>query len=150
MFNLKNNSNTEILPIHTKLQARNRSGSKENILDEPAAYRYNNGSPAHHSSRSLERALDSDKENRRQELKARIHVTSPHRFTPERQHQVASRKPYKTTINTANDTIQYKGFSSENLERSGGHHMKYDKPVFGGERRLESEHYKVPKNKVIS
>ena len=66
------------------------------------------------------------------------------RFTPERQ-QVA-RKPYKTTINTANDTIQYKGFSSENLKKAGQN--KYDKPVFGGGRRLESEHYKVPKNKV--
>jgi hypothetical protein len=131
-------------PLTIDRQTRTRSGSKENILDEPASYRYNNGSPAHHSSRSLERVLDSDKENRRQELKARIHVTSPHRFTPERQ---VARKPYKTTINTANDTIQYKGFSSENLKKAGGH-SKYDKPVFGGGRRLESEHYKVPKNKV--
>lgn len=57
-----------------------------------------------------------------------------------------ARKPYKTTINTANDTIQYKGFSQENLQ--AGNRQQYDRPVFGGGRKFESEHYKVPKNKV--
>merc|ERR1719510_455288 len=62
-------------------------------------------------------------------MKARIHVSSPMRLTasPERQ---SSRKPYRTTINTATDTIQYNGFSSENL------------------RRVDTGHYKVPRNKA--
>ena len=60
-----------------------RTSSKENILDEPP---YRLKSPAggslhpHHASRSLDRHLDSDKENRRTGLKARIHVTSPNRI----------------------------------------------------------------------
>merc|ERR1719209_1689160 len=105
---------TGFRPISAERQMKSRTLSKENILDDPP-YRQSNGNgPSKHGSRSLERFVDEDKENyrRTQELKARIHVSSPMRHTPERP---ASRKPYKTTINTATDTIQYKGFSSENL-----------------------------------
>ena len=102
-----------------------RTLSKENILDEPP-YRVGGGS-SKHGSRSLERFVDDDKENfrRRQEMKARIHVASPIRMSPERQSNASSRKPYRTTINTATDTIQYNGFSHQ-----------------------DTEHYKVPRNKA--
>ena len=140
---------------------KTRASSKENILDDLPHYRYSGsgggrsggGSPAvMNNSRSLDRHMDSDKENRRQELKARIHVTSPSRYTPERQ-LGASRKPYKTTINTATDTIQYRGFSSENLNQGGshaadGHHYGRNQFAHSGRRVGDSEHYKVPRNKA--
>jgi len=130
-------------PVSVDRQMKPRTLSKENILDE-APYRYNNnGSAPHHASRSLERFVDSDKENRRQELKARIHVTSPHRFTPDRQQQ-AARKPYKTTINTANDTIQYRGFSQDLARKAEERKQQF---LHSG-KRLDNEHYKVPKNKA--
>ena len=52
------------------------------------------------------------------------------RLTASPERQSKSRKPYRTTINTATDTIQYNGFSSENL------------------RRVDTGHYKVPRNKA--
>merc|ERR1719431_1691552 len=122
---------------------KSRTLSKENIVDPP--YRQSNGhsSSSKHGSRSLERFVDEDKENyrRTQELKARIHVSSPMRHTPERP---ASRKPYKTTINTATDTIQYKGFSSENLIDKNDPRYK----LRHSGKKVDTEHYKVPKNKA--
>eukprot|EP00091_Calanus_sinicus_P024935 TRINITY_DN9243_c0_g1_i1.p1 TRINITY_DN9243_c0_g1~~TRINITY_DN9243_c0_g1_i1.p1 ORF type:complete len:775 (+),score=136.58 TRINITY_DN9243_c0_g1_i1:1772-4096(+) len=78
---------------------------------------------------------------RTQELKARIHVSSPIRHTPERP---ASRKPYKTTINTATDTIQYKGFSSEMVVDKNDPRYKLRQSG----KKVDTEHYKVPKNKA--
>ena len=121
---------TGFRPISADRHIPTRTLSKENILDDPP-YRMSNGGSSKHGSRSLERFVDEDKENhqRRKEMKARIHVSSPMRLTasPERQ---SNRKPYRTTINTATDTIQYNGFSSENL------------------RRVDTGHYKVPRNKA--
>merc|ERR1719495_918385 len=131
-------------PVSAERQIKSRTLSKENILDDPP-YRQSNGNGGNskHGSRSLERFVDEDKENfkRTQELKARIHVSSPMRQTPERP---ASRKPYKTTINTATDTIQYKGFSSENLidKNDPRFRMKHSG------KKVDTEHYKVPKNKA--
>ena len=130
------------------------ASSKENILDDPPSYRYrngSNGSSSKHASRSLERFVDDDKENirRNQELKARIHVSSPMRDPrqpPERQAS-ASRKPYKTTINTATDTIQYKGFSSENLQDKNDPRRQKNLARHSG-KKVDTEHYKVPKNKA--
>ena len=129
------------------------ASSKENILDDPPSYRYRNGSngSSKHASRSLERFVDDDKENirRNQELKARIHVSSPMqdpRRPPERQAS-ASRKPYKTTINTATDTIQYKGFSSENLVDKNDPRRQKNLARHSG-KKVDTEHYKVPKNKA--
>ena len=115
-------------PISADRHIPTRTLSKENILDDPP-YRMGNGGSSKHGSRSLERFVDEDKENhrRRKEMKARIHVSSPMRLSPERQ---TNRKPYRTTINTATDTIQYNGFSSENL------------------RHVDTGHYKVPRNKA--
>ena len=115
-------------PISADRHIPTRTLSKENILDDPP-YRVSNGGSSKHGSRSLERFVDEDKENhrRRKEMKARIHVSSPMRPSPERQ---TNRKPYRTTINTATDTIQYNGFSTENL------------------RRVDTGHYKVPRNKA--
>ena len=133
-------------PVSGDRQSRmgSRTSSKENILDEPG-YRLKNGSsPApnmhpQHASRSLDRFVDSDKENKRHGLKARIHVKSPNSFAPERP-AAAGRKPYKTTINTANDTIQYRGFTTQN---------KFQKNTSNGHgKRIDTEHYKVPKNKA--
>ena len=128
-------------PVSSERMINSRTLSKENILDEPP-YRFGNNTtaPPTHASRSLERFVDSDKENRRQELKARIHVTSPHRFSPDR---AVSRKPYKTTINTANDTIQYRGFSTENLKEADRQQRNQFKH---SGKRMDTEHYKVPKN----
>merc|ERR1719228_1457122 len=131
-------------PVSAERQIKSRTLSKENILDDPP-YRQSNGhsSSSKHGSRSLERFVDEDKENYRktQELKARIHVSSPMRHTPERP---ASRKPYKTTINTATDTIQYKGFSSENLIDKNDPRYK----MRHSGKKVDTEHYKVPKNKA--
>ena len=112
-------------PISADRHHPTRTPSKENILDDPP-YRPGGGT-SKHGSRSLERFVDDDKENfrRRQEMKARIHVSSPIRMSPERQSSSSSRKPYRTTINTATDTIQYNGFSHQ-----------------------DTEHYKVPRNKA--
>jgi len=131
-------------PVSAERHIKSRTLSKENILDDPPYRQSNgNGSSSKHGSRSLERFVDEDKENyrRTQELKARIHVSSPMRQTPERP---ASRKPYKTTINTATDTIQYKGFSSENLidKNDPRFRMKHSG------KKVDTEHYKVPKNKA--
>ena len=161
---------TGFRPVSVDRQIKTRTLSKENILDDPPSYQsrfshaggmsshnHNQRQPSpshhhqqHHGSRSLERFVDSDKENRRQELKARIHVTSPHRFTPDRQLQTGSRKPYKTTINTANDTIQYKGFSQENLARKQEEQQRrhHQQQFHHSGKRLDNEHYKVPKNKA--
>lgn len=134
---------TGFRPVQTlEHPIKSRTLSKENILDDPP-YRFANGS-VNLASRSLERFVDSDKENRRQELKARIHVTSPNRFTPDRQ---VARKPYKTTINTANDTIQYRGFSHESLNGGRGRGSEKNQFLNSG-RRVDTEHYKVPKNKA--
>jgi len=131
-------------PVSAERQIKSRTLSKENILDDPPYRQSNgNGGSSKHGSRSLERFVDEDKENfkRTQELKARIHVSSPMRYTPERQ---VSRKPYKTTINTATDTIQYKGFSSENLidKNDPRHKLRHSG------KKVDTEHYKVPKNKA--
>merc|ERR1719369_1762941 len=126
---------------------KSRTLSKENILDDPP-YRQSNGNgSSKHGSRSLERFVDEDKENfkRTQELKARIHVSSPMRYTPERQ---VSRKPYKTTINTATDTIQYKGFSSENLVDKNDPRNRHKNLARHSGKKADTEHYKVPKNKA--
>ena len=137
-------------PISADRHMPSRTLSKENILDDPP-YRVSNGGTSKHGSRSLERFVDDDKENikRRQEMKARIHVASPSpaRMSPDRYDRrsghggngtmgrgnsnSASRKPYRTTINTATDTIQYNGFSQDNLRR-----------------HVDNEHYKVPRNKA--
>ena len=112
-------------PISADRHIPSRTVSKENILDDPP-YRHSNGggggSSNKHGSRSLERFVDDDKENlrRRQEMKARIHVSSPIRMKengdrPVRMKENGDRKPYRTTINTATDTIQYNGFSHDNL-----------------------------------
>lgn len=145
-------SNTGFRPVQPpqepKSRTSSRASSRENILEEPI-YRYNNGTTnnsAKHVTRSLERFVDDDKENLRNELRARIHVTSPDRYTPERQNPPVSRKPYKTTINTATDTIQYRGFSTENLHGQNKHRQMYNKEHNG--RRQDTEHYKVPKNKA--
>jgi len=130
-------------PVSAERHMKSRTLSKENILDDPP-YRQSNGNgSSKHGSRSLERFVDEDKENyrRTQELKARIHVSSPMRHTPERP---ASRKPYKTTINTATDTIQYKGFSSENLIDKNDPRYK----LRHSGKKVDTEHYKVPKNKA--
>ena len=78
-----------------------------------------NAMPVH--SRSLERGyvedFDADKENT---FKTRITVISPEGNNM----NMMSRKPYKTTINTATDNIQYRGYHGEN------------------------GHYKVPRNKT--
>ena len=118
-------------PISADRHIPSRTVSKENILDDPP-YRHGNnggGSSNKHGSRSLERFVDDDKENlrRRQEMKARIHVSSPIRM----KEAESTRKPYRTTINTATDTIQYNGFSHDNLRR-----------------HVDNEHYKVPRNKA--
>jgi len=131
-------------PVSAERQIKSRTLSKENILDDPPYRQTNgNGGSSKHGSRSLERFVDEDKENNRrtQELKARIHVSSPMRHTPERP---ASRKPYKTTINTATDTIQYKGFSSENLIDKNDPRYK----LRHSGKKVDTEHYKVPKNKA--
>ena len=170
--NLKNQNTasqtvqTGFRPVSVDRHMKARASSKENILDELPHYRHSGvgsggrgSSPAvvMNNSRSLDRHMDSsDKENRRQELKARIHVTSPNRYTPERQlPAVGSRKPYKTTINTATDTIQYRGFSSENLSQGGnrgggadGHYYHRNQFAHSGRRLGDSEHYKVPRNKA--
>eukprot|EP00092_Neocalanus_flemingeri_P058211 GFUD01069325.1.p1 GENE.GFUD01069325.1~~GFUD01069325.1.p1 ORF type:complete len:724 (+),score=131.00 GFUD01069325.1:628-2799(+) len=133
-------------PVSAERQIKSRTLSKENILDDPP-YRQSNGNSgsSKQGSRSLERFVDDDKENvrRAQELKARIHVSSPMRHTPERP---VSRKPYKTTINTATDTIQYKGFSSENLKPIDKNDPRYKLRHSG--KKVDTEHYKVPKNKA--
>ena len=124
-------------PVSADRHIKSRTLSKENILDDREPYRtLQPGSPSKHGSRSLERFVDDDKENfqRAKALKARIHVSSPMREAAERP---VSRKPYKTTINTATDTIQYKGFSTENLIRP-----RARKPG------PDTEHYKVPRNKA--
>jgi len=131
-------------PVSAERQIKSRTLSKENILDDPPYRQTNgNGGSSKHGSRSLERFVDEDKENfrRTQELKARIHVSSPMRHTPERP---VSRKPYKTTINTATDTIQYKGFSSENLIDKNDPRYK----LRHSGKKADTEHYKVPKNKA--
>merc|ERR1719495_1101168 len=144
---------TGFRPISAERQMKTWASSKENILDDPPSYRYRNGSngSSKHASRSLERFVDDDKENirRNQELKARIHVSSPMqdpRRPPERQAS-ASRKPYKTTINTATDTIQYKGFSSENLVDKNDPRRQKNLARHSG-KKVDTEHYKVPKNKA--
>jgi len=144
---------TGFRPISAERQMKAWASSKENILDDPPSYRYRNGSngSSKHASRSLERFVDDDKENirRNQELKARIHVSSPMqdpRRPPERQAS-ASRKPYKTTINTATDTIQYKGFSSENLVDKNDPRRQKNLARHSG-KKVDTEHYKVPKNKA--
>lgn len=131
-------------PVSAERHIKSRTLSKENILDDPP-YRQSNGNSgsSKQGSRSLERFVDEDKENfrRTEELKARIHVSSPIRPTPERP---ASRKPYKTTINTATDTIQYKGFSSAMVVDKND--PKYKLRQSG--KKVDTEHYKVPKNKA--
>lgn len=133
-------------PISADRHLQSRTSSKENILDDPP-YRMSNGGgggSGKHGTRSLERFVDDDKENfkRRQEMKARIHVSSPIRMSPDRESSrtapaapSSSRKPYRTTINTATDTIQYNGFSRDNLR----HRARDAQP--------DNEHYKVPRNK---
>ena len=157
--NLKNQTiqtqtvQTGFRPISGERQIKPQwASSKENILDDPPSYRFRNGnsSPSKHASRSLERFVDDDKENirRNQELKARIHVSSPmRRPEPERQ-AGAARKPYKTTINTATDTIQYKGFSQEQV--GGKNDPKYRQKNLARHpsKKTDTEHYKVPKNKA--
>lgn len=148
--NLKNQhiqtqtTQTGFRPVSADRQMKSRTSSRENILDDPH-YRQSNGAdgPSKYGSRSLERFVEDDKENhkKKQELKARIHVKSPMRYPPERPGVSNSRKPYKTTINTATDTIQYKGFSSENLAKQKGNMKNHGKKV-------DTEHYKVPKNKA--
>lgn len=131
-------------PVSAERHIKSRTLSKENILDDPP-YRQSNGNSgsSKQGSRSLERFVDEDKENyrRTQELKARIHVSLPMRHTPERP---ASRKPYKTTINTATDTIQYKGFSSEMVVDKNDPRYKLRQSG----KKVDTEHYKVPKNKA--
>ena len=82
-------------PISADRHLQSRTLSKENILDDPP---YRPQTAGKHGTRSLERFVDDDKENfkRRQEMKARIHVASPIRMSPERQSNgTASRKPYR-------------------------------------------------------
>jgi len=141
---------TGFRPISAERQIKPWSSSKENILDDPP-YRFtnaNNGS-SKHASRSLERFVDDDKENSRksQELKARIHVSSPMRYSTERPAN-GSRKPYKTTINTATDTIQYKGFTSDNLVDKNDPRYKQKNVARHPGKKMDTEHYKVPKNKA--
>ena len=90
-------------PISADRHLQSRTMSKENILDEPP-YRPGRDHAGKHGTRSLERFVDDDKENfkRRQEMKARIHVSSPIRMSPERQSKsnghsngTAARKPYR-------------------------------------------------------
>lgn len=143
--NLKNQNiqtqttQTGFRPISSDRQIKSRTSSRENILDDP---HYRQSSDVYKSSkngsRSLDRFVDDNKENNKghEELRARIHVKSPMRYTPERQTASNGRKPYKTTINTATDTIQYKGFSSENLNKGKAG------------KKIETEHYKVPRNKA--
>ena len=142
---------TSFRPISADRQMKpSWASSKENILDEPS-YQPKNGSngSSKHASRSLERFVDDDKENTRrsQELKARIHVSSPMRQTSERP-ATAARKPYKTTINTATDTIQYKGFSSENLVDKNDPKYRHKNLRSHSGKKVDTEHYKVPKNKA--
>ena len=153
--NLKNQhmqtqtAQTGFRPISAeRLNKQQWASSKENILDDPPYRPRTNGSQ-NHASRSLERFVDDDKENKRrhQELKARIHVSSPMRYTPERQ-ATAARKPYKTTINTATDTIQYKGFSSENLMDKNDPKYRQKNLARHSGKKVDTEHYKVPKNKA--
>jgi len=148
--NLKNQNiqtqttQTGFRPISSERQIKSRTSSRENILDDPH-YRQSSDvyKPSKNSSRSLDRYVDENKENKNkkghEEVRARIQVKSPMRYTPDRQTTSTGRKPYKTTINTATDTIQYKGFSSENLNDK-------NRSNFG--KKIETEHYKVPRNKA--
>lgn len=135
-------------PISAERPIKPWASSKENILDDPP-YRFSNNATSKHASRSLERFVDDDKENirRNQELKARIHVSSPMRYTADRP-ATGSRKPYKTTINTATDTIQYRGFSSENLVDKNDPRYKQKNLARHSGKKQDTEHYKVPKNKA--
>jgi len=146
--NLKNlniqtqTTQTGFRPISADRQIKSRTSSRENILDDPH-YRQSNEiyKSTKNGSRSLDRFVDENKENNKghEELRARIQVKSPMRYTPERQTTATGRKPYKTTINTATDTIQYKGFSSDKLN---------DKNRGKAGKKIDTEHYKVPRNKA--
>jgi len=142
---------TGFRPVSAERQIKSRTTSKENILDDPPYRQTNvaNGS-SKHGSRSLERFVDDDKENNRrtEELKARIHVKSPMRYTPERQVAPTSRKPYKTTINTATDTIQYRGFTKDNVENKNDPRNNQKNNLRQSGKKIDTEHYKVPRNKA--
>ena len=133
----------------------NRANSSRDDL-----LKYNNGRPSsrqqshHHPGsnnhhRSLERFADhEDKENA---FKARIHVTSPDRMSPERaSSSMHNRKPYKTTICTATDNIQYRGItrpaSSASVQNGGSNRYQKNQQLY--KRQVDNEHYKVPKNKA--
>ncbi len=106
---------------------------------QASSARHQHHAPASYS-RSLDRYIDDDKEN---EFKARILVTSPDRGST----STMNRKPYKTTINTATDNIQYRGEHEPPQARHAARQQKlYQKNKLY--RRPESEHYKVPKNKA--
>ncbi|XP_059089545.1 uncharacterized protein LOC131885497 isoform X2 [Tigriopus californicus] len=119
-----------------------RASSREDLLsDVPSSYR--NGELNNRvMSRSADpyRYRDDDKENN---FKARIQVVSPDRVASVDRF---NRKPYKTTINTATDNIQYRGNTLNNKNNSNlyqkNHHHSYRN------RSSETEHYKVPKNKA--
>ena len=111
-------------------KGRSRASSREDLL-------YGDGSRSHYAMSSASQyGVDDDKENA---FKTRIHVTSPDRLHAEGARNGGSRKPYKTTINTATDNIQYRG-ADANAGKLYQKNQLY--------RRPESEHYKVPKNKA--
>ena len=100
----------------------------------------------HHNSRSLDRLqpmdqdyIDGHQDARGKEntFKTRIQVISP-----ESQHMIQngsssrdhSRKPFKTTINTATDNILYRGNSTDNLS-----YYHYG----------DTGHYKIPKTRPV-
>lgn len=120
-----------------------RASSREDLLsDVPSSYRNNSELNNRVMSRSADpyRYRDDDKENN---FKARIQVVSPDRVASVDRF---NRKPYKTTINTATDNIQYRGNTLNNKNNSNlyqkNHHHSYRN------RSSETEHYKVPKNKA--
>ena len=91
-------------------------------------------------TRSLERYGDEE-DNKENTYRARIQVVSPDRGTGN--NGGIYRRPYKTTINTATDNIQYRGNTNNDVNRS-----LYNKNAAYRGRPEAMEHYKVPRNNV--
>ena len=126
-----------------------REPSREDLF---ASQNSLNRKPNNLMSRSLERYKDYKENNNNNTVnyKARVKVKQPvdRSVSPSRFSSVtappnpnAGRKPFKTTINTATDNIEYRVDDPRMRSKSGGH---YRRPQSSGPP-IESEHYKVPR-----
>ncbi len=142
--------------VYDRRSTKAAANSREDLLsDAPSSSVAGRGARSagtyhHPPSRSLDRYRNDNKEN---SFKARILVTSPDRGASPSQ---AARKPYKTTINTANDDIiQYRGsmhHGNGGVPGGSSRGQQHQRQLFQKNqmyRRPESEHYKVPKSKAV-